>query len=91
MKVTVTLEGESIFTLDVSKDLELENFKALMEFESRVPASQILLFLNGVLLQDDKKSLDAYQVKEGDVLLMQRHAQQEIRPQASSLSGTKIS
>ena len=83
MKVTVTLEGESIFTLDVSKDLELENFKALMEFESRVPASQILLFLNGVLLQDDKKSLDAYQVKEGDVLLMQRHAQQEIRPQAS--------
>lgn len=71
MKVTVTLGGEQIFNLDVSDDLELENFKAILEFDSGVQASQIVIFHNGVPLQDNKKTLNAYGIKDGDVLLMQ--------------------
>ena len=72
MKVTVTLAGENIFNLDVSEDLELENFCALLQFESRVPVSQMLLFHNGVQLQDMKKALNAYGVRDGDLILLQR-------------------
>jgi len=72
MKVTATLEGDQIFTLDVSEDLELENFKALLEFECGVQSSQIVIFHNGVPLGDDKKTLNGYGIKDGDVLLIQR-------------------
>ncbi|XP_073247415.1 protein DDI1 homolog 2-like [Porites lutea] len=72
MKVTATLEGEQIFNLDVSDDLELENFKALLEFESGVQSSQIVIFHNGVALRDDKQTLNGYGIKDGDVLLMRR-------------------
>lgn len=72
MKVTTTLEGEQIFNLDVSDDLELENFKALLEVESGVQWSQIVIFHNGVALRDDKKTLNGYGIKDGDVLLMRR-------------------
>lgn len=72
MKVTATLEGEQIFNVDVSDDLELENFKALLEFESGVQSSQIVIFHNGVALRDDKKTLNGYGIKDGDVLLMRR-------------------
>ncbi|EDO40834.1 predicted protein, partial [Nematostella vectensis] len=72
MKVTVTGEDGSIFTLDVSVDLEVENFRALLEFESGVPASEISLYHDGVQLSDLKKTLTAYSVKENDVILMVR-------------------
>lgn len=72
MKVSATLEGDQIFTLDVSEDLELENLKALLEIESGVQSSQIVIFHNAVLLGDDKKTLKDYGIKDGDVLLLQR-------------------
>ena len=72
MKVTTTLEGDQIFTMEVREDLELENFKALLEIESGVSSSQIVIFHDGVPLRDDKKTLNDYGIKEGDVLLMQR-------------------
>ena len=72
MKVTVTLEGDQIYNVDVSNDLELDNFKALLEFESGVQSSQIVIFHNGVQLRDNTKTLEGYGIKDGDVLLMQR-------------------
>lgn len=72
MKLTVTLEGDQIFSVDVSDDLELENFKALLEFESGIQSLQIAIFHNGVQLRDNKKTLNGYGIKDGDVLLMQR-------------------
>ena len=72
MKVTATPDGDQIFSLDVSEDLELENLKALLEFESGVQSSQIVIFHNGVPLSDDKKTLKDYGIKDGDVLLLQR-------------------
>lgn len=70
MKVTVS-SSDNIFNLDVCEDLEIENFRALLESESGVPASHMLLFHNGVKLQDLKKTLNFYGVKDGDLILLQ--------------------
>ena len=90
MKVTATLEGDQIFSLEVSEDLELENFKALVEFESGVPSSQIVIFHNGVPLRDPNVTLNGYGVKDGDVLLIQRSLQSmQQRPPLSGNDGVK--
>lgn len=72
MKVTVTTLSDDIFTLEVGDDLELENFKALCELETGVPAHEMWLLLNGRPLHDNRMSLKAYGIRDGDVLLMQR-------------------
>jgi len=65
--------ADAIFNLDVSEDLELENFKAFCEVESGIPAAQILLVLEGRPLTDDKKSMKELGVKDGDVVIIQHH------------------
>jgi DNA damage-inducible protein 1 len=72
MKITVTSEDDSLFTLDVNTDLELENFLALVEFESGIPANNVIVWYEGNHLKDLKKTLSAYGVKEGDVLLLRK-------------------
>lgn len=69
MKVTITYE-DNFFPLDVSEDLELENLKALLEFESGVRAADIGVYFNGVALKDMKKALKDYGVKDGEILVM---------------------
>lgn len=61
-----------MFSLDVSDDIELENFKALCEAESGIASSEISLSLNGQDLTDDHKSLSAHGVRDGDVLAIRR-------------------
>ncbi|XP_030037551.1 protein DDI1 homolog 2 isoform X2 [Manduca sexta] len=70
MKVTVTTLNDEIFVLDVSEDLELENFKAFCEIESGFPAKDITLNFNGKPLLGDKKSLKELGVHDGDVLVL---------------------
>jgi len=72
MKITLTTEDGSFFSLDVSGDLELENFHALLEFESEIPAAQVIVSFEGRELKDLKKTLVDYGVKEGDMLLIRR-------------------
>ena len=83
MKVTATLEGNQIFNLDVSVDLELENLKALLEFEIGLSSSQIVIYHNGRALVEEKKTLNAYGIREGDVLLIKRVVQ-SAQPSAQS-------
>lgn len=71
MKVTVTTLADDIFMLDVSEDLELENFKAFCEVESGFPAREIVLNHNGRLLNDEKKTLKEHGVTDGDVIVLQ--------------------
>ncbi|KAK9704112.1 Aspartyl protease [Popillia japonica] len=71
MKVTVTTLTDDIFVLDVSEDLELENFKAFCEVESGVPASESMIAFNGRPLMDNKKSLKELGIKDGDVVILQ--------------------
>lgn len=72
MRITVTTLSDDIFNLDVSEDLELENFKAFCEVESGIPAAEIGLVFNGKILSDGSKSLKSHGLKEGDVVVIQR-------------------
>ncbi|CAH1127435.1 unnamed protein product [Ceutorhynchus assimilis] len=71
MKVTVTTLTDFIFVLDVSEDLELENFKAFCEIETGFPASEIAIAFNGMPLMDNRKSLKALGVRDGDAVILQ--------------------
>lgn len=87
MKLTVTTLSDEILTLDVSDDLELENFKALCECEFGVPAAQMVIMFEGRPLLEAKKSLKDYGLKDSDVILMQHIVQQQnTQPQAQSQS-----
>lgn len=72
MKITVTTLTDKIFFLDVSEDLELENFKAFCEVESGVPGPEIMLVFNGRPLLDDKRPLKHFGIKDGDCVILQR-------------------
>jgi len=84
MRISVTTQSDDIFNLDVSEDLELENFKAFCEVESAIPASDIVLIHQGKILDDGAKNLKHYGLKEGDVVLIQRKSSAPARNQASS-------
>lgn len=71
MKITVTTLTDYIFVLDVSEDLELENFKAFCEVESGFPAREIVIAYNGRPLMDEKKSLKDHGMTCGDVVVLQ--------------------
>lgn len=72
MRLTVTTLADEIFNLDVSEDLELENFKAFCEVESGIPAREISLVWNGNAMDDDSKTLKSYGLKDGDVVVIQQ-------------------
>lgn len=89
MKVTVTTLTDYIFVLDVSEDLELENFKAFCEIESGFPASEIVIAFNGRPLIDNKKSLKELGIRDGDAVIlqhMQSGSQSSIEPTSSGNS-----
>ncbi|XP_017784750.1 PREDICTED: protein DDI1 homolog 2 isoform X2 [Nicrophorus vespilloides] len=75
MKVTVTTLTDYIFVLDVSDDLELENFKAFCEVESGFPAKEIVIAFNGRPLMDNKKSLRDHGIRDGDAVILQHMLQ----------------
>lgn len=86
MKVTVTTLSDYIFVLDVSEDLELENFKAFCEVEAGIPACDIVISFNGRLLKDDKTSLKDFGVKDGDVVILQQMVSSHSRTRKWDLS-----
>lgn len=71
MKITITTLTDYIFTLEISEDLELENFKVFCEVESGFPAPEIVISFNGVILNDEKKSLKDYGIVDGDIVVLQ--------------------
>lgn len=71
MKLTVTTLSGELYMLDVGAEMELEGLKALCEFESGVPAREMVLMHEGRPLLDEKRSLKSHAIKEGDVLLIQ--------------------
>merc|ERR1712227_280933 len=87
MKVTVATLSDTVFNLDVSEDLEIENFKAFCEVESGIPSSEIGLLFNGIPMTDSRKSLKDYGVKDGDMVMMDRIRRQQ-RPAAPAVAGS---
>lgn len=72
MKVTVTSLENECFMVDVSEDLELENFKAFCEVQSGISAQEITIEYQGVALVDNKKTLKDYNIQDGDLVLIKR-------------------
>lgn len=90
MKLTVTTLSGELYTLDVGAEMELENLKALCAFESSIPAKEMVVMHEGRPLLDDKRSLSAHAIKDGDVLLIQHLVPPQPSP-ASTSSGTDLS
>ncbi|RWS25028.1 protein DDI1 2-like isoform X3 [Leptotrombidium deliense] len=72
MKLTIATLDEHIVTLEVSEDMELENFKALCAIELGMDSNKLSVLFDGKRLLDDKKSLKSLGLKEGDVVLVQQ-------------------
>lgn len=72
MKITVTSLENECFLLDVSEDLELENFKAFCEVQSGISAHEISIEFQGIALLDNKKTLKDYNIQDGDLVLLKR-------------------
>ncbi|KAI8115362.1 Protein DDI1 like protein 2 [Lucilia cuprina] len=71
MKITVTTTTDKIFFLDVSEELELENFKAFCEVESGIAGPQMVVVFNGKPLLDNQKPLKHFGIKDGDCVMLQ--------------------
>ena len=71
MQVTVTFAlSDAVCPLDVAPDMELENFKALVQVENGSNTGmEMVFFHNGKILLGDKKALSELGVSENDVLL----------------------
>jgi len=69
MKVTVMTADEQILSLDVDPDESVENLKALLEVETRVPLRQQHLHFNGKEMQNSDK-LSSIGVHDGDLVMM---------------------
>uniref|UniRef100_A0A8C8ZCB3 DNA damage inducible 1 homolog 1 n=1 Tax=Prolemur simus TaxID=1328070 RepID=A0A8C8ZCB3_PROSS len=62
--------SEAAFTLQVSPDFELRNFRVLCELESGIPADDMQVTHMEQLLTDDHCSLGSYGLKNGDVVVL---------------------
>ncbi|CAI9088143.1 OLC1v1022392C4 [Oldenlandia corymbosa var. corymbosa] len=69
MKITVMTADEQIITLDVDRDESVENLKALLEVETRVPLQQQQLLFDGKEMRNSEK-LSAIGVNDGDLVMM---------------------
>ncbi|KAM4704005.1 uncharacterized protein WCC33_012462 [Rhinophrynus dorsalis] len=74
--------SEVTFSLEVDEDFELENFRALCELESGIPASESLIVYAERPLTDNQRSLSSYGLKDGDVVVLRQKETTEPRPTA---------
>ncbi|XP_071693564.1 protein DNA-DAMAGE INDUCIBLE 1-like [Rutidosis leptorrhynchoides] len=69
MKITVMTADEQIITLEVDPNESVENLKALLEIESRVPLQQQQLLFNGKEMRNTE-TLSGLGVVDGDLVMM---------------------
>ncbi|KAJ4975560.1 hypothetical protein NE237_000666 [Protea cynaroides] len=69
MKITVMTADEQFITLDVDPDELVENVKALLEVEVRIPLQQQQLLFNGSEIRNSDR-LSAIGVRDGDLVMM---------------------
>ena len=73
MKITVTQEEGGVYPLDVNGELTLQDLKALLEMETGVEASEMLLIHNMAPMTEEFKMLADYDVQEGDIIMITQH------------------
>ncbi|XP_059566924.1 protein DDI1 homolog 1 [Myotis daubentonii] len=62
--------SEVTFSLQVSPDLDLHNFRALCALESRIPAEETQIIYMERLLADNHCSLGSYGLRDGDMVVL---------------------
>ncbi|XP_020637724.1 protein DDI1 homolog 2 isoform X3 [Pogona vitticeps] len=72
--------SELTFSLQVDADFELQNFRALCELESGIPAAESQIVYAEQPLTDNHRSLASYGLKDGDVVILQQVENANIRP-----------
>ncbi|XP_062486167.1 protein DDI1 homolog 2 isoform X2 [Pezoporus occidentalis] len=72
--------SELTFSLQVDADFELQNFRALCELESGIPASESQIVYAERPLTDNNRSLASYGLKDGDVVILRQKEAVEPRP-----------
>ena len=65
-------EGGEVYSLEVGGELTVGDLKALMEAESSIPPHEMQLVHNMNKLSDSERTLESYQVKDGDVIIIER-------------------
>uniref|UniRef100_A0A7N0TZ07 DNA damage-inducible protein 1 n=1 Tax=Kalanchoe fedtschenkoi TaxID=63787 RepID=A0A7N0TZ07_KALFE len=73
MRITVMTVDEQIITLDVDRDESVENVKALLEVETRIPLQRQQLLYNGKEMRNAEK-LSGLGVKDDDLIMMVSNA-----------------
>uniref|UniRef100_A0A8D0B9S6 Ubiquitin-like domain-containing protein n=1 Tax=Salvator merianae TaxID=96440 RepID=A0A8D0B9S6_SALMN len=73
--------SELTFSLQVDADFELQNFRALCELESGIPAAESQIVYAERPLTDNHRSLASYGLKDGDVVILQQMENAEMRTQ----------
>uniref|UniRef100_K7FW99 Protein DDI1 homolog 2 n=1 Tax=Pelodiscus sinensis TaxID=13735 RepID=K7FW99_PELSI len=64
--------SELTFSLQVDADFELQNFRALCELESGIPAAESQIVYAERPLTDNHRSLASYGLKDGDVVILRQ-------------------
>ncbi|XP_062363765.1 protein DDI1 homolog 2 isoform X2 [Cinclus cinclus] len=72
--------SEITFNLQVDADFELQNFRALCELESGIPAAESQIVYAEQPLTDNNRSLASYGLKDGDVVILRQKETVEPRP-----------
>ncbi|XP_004718184.2 protein DDI1 homolog 1 [Echinops telfairi] len=82
--------SEVTFSLQVSPDFELYNFRVLCELESGIPLEETQIIYSERLLADDHCSLGSYGLKDGDVVVLLQKENTGSRPPGRTASQPQI-
>ena len=73
MQITVSsASSDVVFPLEIPDDLEVADFKAFCEAQSDIPSAEMLVIFNGRSMDDDKKKVSDYGLKDGEMVILER-------------------
>jgi len=85
MHITVTsATGDVVFPLEIPDDLGVADFKAFCEAQSDIPSAEMLCLYNGRAMDDDKKKVSEYGLKDGEMVVVERRRKKAAKPKSSN-------
>ena len=88
MHITVTsATGDAVFPLEIPDDLCVADFKAFCEAQSDVPSAEMLILFNGRSMDDDKKKVSEYGLKDGEMVVLERRRKAKPKSNPAAAAG----
>ena len=72
MQITITSDTGRVFPLEVGNDLTIRDLQALVELETSIPLSELLMVHNMAPMIQVMKTVGQYGVEEGDIIVVSR-------------------